>query len=101
VLRVRLRSDEWHPNGLDNVYLRAADAAVLRIATWRELPLAARYLNVVYPLHTGWLPGSPGAAAAIGTRLLWTLGALSLAWLALSGAVQRWRGQPGQGRAQR
>jgi uncharacterized iron-regulated membrane protein len=89
VVRVRLRGDEWHPNGLDNVYLRAADASVLRIARWREQPLAMRYLDVVYPLHTGSLPGHPGTAATIAARLLWTLFALSLGWLAVSGAVQR------------
>jgi len=91
VLRVRLRSDEWHPNGLNQVYLRASDATLLRATTWRELPLAARYPNVIYPLHIGWLPGSNSAAAALAMRLLWTGFALSLAWLALSGAVQRWR----------
>lgn len=91
VVRVRLRNDEWHPNGLDNVYLRAADAAVLRTVRWREQPLAVRYLDVVYPFHTASLPGRPGNAVVIGMRVLWTLLALSLAWLALSGAVQRWR----------
>lgn len=91
IVRVRLRSDEWHPNGLNNVYLRADDATVLRTTTWRELPLAARYLNVVYPLHTGWLPGPAGVAAAVAVRVLWTLFALALLWMALSGSVQRWR----------
>ena len=91
VVRVRLRGDEWHPNGLDNVYLDAADAAVVRVVRWRDQPLAVRYLNVVYPFHTASLPGRPGQAMAIIMRVLWTLLALSLAWLALSGTVQRWR----------
>lgn len=91
VVRVRLRSDEWHPNGLDNVYLHAADATLVRAVRWRELPLAARYLNLVYPLHTGWLPREAGVAAGLAWRGLWTAVALSMVWLALSGSVQRWR----------
>ena len=91
MVRVRMRSDEWHPLGLDNVYLSAADASVLRIVRSTEQPLSVRYVNVVYPLHTAWLPGSPGVAAALVGRVLWTLLALSLVGLALSGAVQRFR----------
>lgn len=96
VVRVRLRSDEWHPNGLNYVYLRADNASLLRTTTWRELPLAARYPNVIYPLHIGWLPGSSSAPAAVAMRVLWTSFALSLAWLALSGALQRWRSNAGR-----
>jgi hypothetical protein len=91
VMRVRMRSDEWHPIGLDYVHLSAADASVLRIVRSTEQPLTVRYLNVVYPLHTAWLPGSPGLATALVTRGLWTLLALALVGLALSGAVQRFR----------
>ena len=91
VVRVRMRSDEWHPIGLDYVHLSAADASVLRIVRSTEQPLTVRYLNVVYPLHIGWLPGSPGLAAALLARGLWTLLAMALAGLALSGAVQRFR----------
>ena len=91
VVRVRMRGDEWHPLGLDNVYVSTAGATVQRIVRSTEQPLSVRYLNVVYPLHIGWLPGSPGLAAALGVRVLWTLLALSLAGLALSGAVQRFR----------
>jgi hypothetical protein len=50
-----------------------------------------RYLNVVYPLHLGWLPGKPSLAATLVVRVLWTLLALALAGLAVSGAVQRFR----------
>lgn len=91
VLRVRLRVNEWNPFGFHSVYLREADASVLRIVRASEQPLTVRYLNVVYPLHTGWLPGNQGIAAAVMARGLWTLFALSLAALSLSGAVQRFR----------
>jgi len=93
VVRVRMRGDEWHPLGLDNVYVSTAGATVQRIVRSTEQPLTVRYLNVVYPLHIGSLPGSPGLAAALVWRGLWTLLALSLAALALSGAVQRFRTQ--------
>jgi hypothetical protein len=91
VMRVRMRGDEWHPLGLDNVYVSAANASVQRIVRSSEQPLSVRYLNVVYPLHLGWLPGSPSLAAALMVRGLWTLLALALAGLALSGAVQRYQ----------
>ena len=91
VVRVRMRGDEWHPLGLDNVYVSTAGSTVQRIVRSTEQPLSVRYLNVVYPLHTAWLPGSPGVAAALVARGLWTLLALSLAALALSGAVQRFQ----------
>jgi hypothetical protein len=90
-VRVRMRGDEWHPLGLENVYVSTAGASVQRIVRSTEQPLSVRYLNVVYPLHIGWLPGSPGLAASLMVRALWTLIALSLAGLALSGAVQRFR----------
>ena len=93
VLRVRLRGDEWHPIGLNYVYLSAADASVLRVVRSSDQPLTVRYLGIVYPLHAGWLPGSPGIAAALAARGLWTLFALSLAALAISGAVQRFKGK--------
>ena len=91
VVRVRMRGDEWHPLGLDNVYVSTAGATVQRIVRAAEQPLSVRYLNVVYPLHIGSLPGNPGLAAALVVRGLWTLLALSLAALALSGAVQRFQ----------
>jgi len=91
VLRVRLRGDEWHPIGLNYVYLSAADSSVLRVVRSSDQPLTVRYLGVVYPLHAGWLPGSPGIAAALAARGLWTLFALSLAALAISGAAQRFK----------
>jgi len=90
-VRVRMRGDEWHPIGLNNVFVSAADASVLRIVRSSEQPLTVSYLNVVYPLHIGTLPGSPGLAATLMTRVLWTLLALALAGLAVSGAVQRFR----------
>src|SRR5436190_2383782 len=76
VVRVRMRGDEWHPLGLDNVYVSTAGATVQRIVRAAEQPLSVRYLNVVYPLHIGSLPGSPGLAAFV-WRVLWTLLALS------------------------
>ncbi|MEO8060849.1 MAG: PepSY-associated TM helix domain-containing protein [Burkholderiales bacterium] len=91
VVRVRMRGDEWHPLGLDNVFVSTAGATVQRIVRAAEQPLSVRYLNVVYPLHLGSLPGKPGLAAALVARGLWTLLALSLATLALSGLVQRFR----------
>lgn len=94
VVRVRLRAaDEWHPIGLNYVYLRADDASVLRIVRSSDQPITVRYLGVVYPLHAGWLPGSPGVAVAFAARVLWTLFALSLAALAVSGAIQRFKGK--------
>ena len=91
VVRVRMRGDEWHPLGLDNVYVSTAGATVQRIVRAAEQPLSVRYLNVVYPLDLGSLPGKPGLAAALVWRVLWTLLALALAGLALTGAVQRFR----------
>jgi len=90
-VRVRMRGDEWHPLGLNNVFVRTADASVQRIVRAAEQPLSVRYLNVVYPLHIGSLPGSPGLAGVLVARSLWTLLALSLAGLAVSGAVQRFQ----------
>jgi hypothetical protein len=58
------------------------------------MPLQTLYLNVVYPLHAGWLPGQAGVAVGIVMRMLWTGVALALAWMALSGAWSRLRGQP-------
>jgi uncharacterized iron-regulated membrane protein len=91
VASVRMRGDEWHPLGLDRVFVNTADGSVKRIVRASEQPLTVRYLNVVYPLHIGWLPGNAGVAAALIARLFWTLLALSLAGLALTGAVQRMR----------
>jgi uncharacterized iron-regulated membrane protein len=91
VMRVRMRGEEWHPLGLDFVFVNAADASVKRIVRAADQPLTLRYLNFVYSLHTAALPGSAGPAATVAMRVLWTLLALSLAGLALSGAVQRFR----------
>ena len=93
VASVRMRGEEWHPLGLDRVFVNvaAADAPVKRIVRASEQPMTVRYLNVIYPLHLGWLPGSPSVAAALAIRVVWTLLALALAGLAVSGAVQRFR----------
>jgi hypothetical protein len=93
VASVRMRGEEWHPLGLDRVFVNVAapDAPVKRIVRASEQPLTVRYLNVVYPLHLGQLPGTPSVAATLAVRVLWTLLALALAGLALSGAVQRFR----------
>lgn len=90
-VRVRMRGDEWHPIGLNNVFVSTADASVLRIVRAAEQPLTVRYLNVVYPLHIGVLPSSLGLAGALLARLLWTLLALAIAGLALTGMMQRFQ----------
>jgi uncharacterized iron-regulated membrane protein len=93
VASVRMRGEEWHPLGLDRVFVNVAapNAPVKRIVRASEQPLTVRYLNVIYPLHIGWLPGTPSVAAALAIRAVWTLLALALAGLAVSGAVQRFR----------
>ncbi len=95
-LRVRMRGDEWHPLGLNNVFVSTADASVQRIMRAADQPLSVRYLNVVYPLHVAALPASMGVAGAIMARVLWTLLALALAGLALTGTVQRFKTQSKQ-----
>jgi hypothetical protein len=90
-IRVRMRGEEWHPIGLNNVFVSTQDASVRRIVRAEEQPLSVRYLNVVYSLHIGAVPASAGPAAALAVRALWTLIALSLVTLAVSGAVQRFR----------
>lgn len=94
VVRLRLRAGEWNPYGLHDVYLDAASAAVLRVVRADEQPPAVRYLDVVYPLHTAWLPGDAGPVATLLLRLLWSAGALGLAALAVSGAAQALRRTP-------
>lgn len=89
VVRVRLRVDEWNPYGMHHVYLRANDAAVLRVVRAREQPASFRWLDVVYPLHAGWLPGHAPPAVGLAMRALWTAAALSLLALAITGVVQR------------
>jgi hypothetical protein len=93
LLKVRMRGEEWHPLGLDFVFVNVAkaDAPVQRIVRANEQPMTLRYLNVIYPLHLGWLPGTPSVTAALAVRVLWTLIALALAGLAITGAVQRFR----------
>lgn len=92
-VRVRMRGDEWHPLGLNNVFVSTADASVARIVRADQQPWSVRYLNIVYPLHVAALPGSMGVAGTILVRMLWTLLALALAGLALTGLVQRFKAQ--------
>lgn len=94
VVRVRLRADEWNPYGMHNVSVHAASARVLNVVRPQDMPLQTLYLNVVFPLHAGWLPGPAGPAAGLLLRVLWTGVALALGWMALSGAWSRLRGQP-------
>jgi uncharacterized iron-regulated membrane protein len=94
VLRVRLRVDEWNPFGLNYVYVGASDARVLRVVRTHEQPLAVRYLNVVYPLHAAWLPGHAGPVVSTVMRGLWTLFALSMIVMTISGAAQALRRNP-------
>ena len=93
VASVRMRGEEWHPLGLDRVFvnLGTAEPKVQRIVRASEQPMTVRYLNVIYPLHLGWLPGHPGLVATLFVRVLWTLLALALAGLAVTGAVQHFR----------
>ena len=88
-----MRGDEWHPLGLNSVFVSTADGSVLRIVRADEQPWSIRYLNIIYPLHLGVLPGSPGLASALFMRMLWTLIALALAGLAMTGMVQRFKTQ--------
>jgi uncharacterized iron-regulated membrane protein len=90
-VRVRMRGDEWHPLGLNNVFVSTADASVARIVRATEQPWSVRYLNIVYPLHVAALPGSMGVAGTLVMRVLWTLLALALAGLALTGTMQRFK----------
>lgn len=90
-VRVRMRGDEWHPLGLNNVFVSTADASVKRIVRADEQPWSVRYLNVVYPLHVAAVPGSMGVAGTLVARVLWTLLALALAGMALTGTMQRFR----------
>lgn len=92
-IRVRMRGDEWHPLGLNNVFVSTADGSVRRIVRADEQPLSVRYLNVVYPLHVAAMPGSMGVAGTVVARVLWTMLALALAGLALTGTVQRFKTQ--------
>jgi uncharacterized iron-regulated membrane protein len=89
--RLRLRSDEWHPNGLNNVYIAEADGRIVQTTPWRDLPLSAIYANWVYPLHIGWLPSGDSRVAAAVMRVVWTGFALSLAWMVFSGLPRRRR----------
>lgn len=95
-VRVRMRGDEWHPLGLNNVFVSTADGSVRRVVRADEQPLSVRYLNVVYPLHVAALPASMGVAGTVVVRVLWTLLALALAGLALTGTVQRFKAQSKQ-----
>lgn len=90
-VRVRMRGDEWHPIGLNNVFVSASDASVLRVVRAAEQPLSVRYLNVVYPLHIGVMPDGAGLPGALVARVLWTLLALALTGLAVTGTVQHFR----------
>ena len=65
VVRVRMRGDERQPPRSGQC-LRPVQPApsMQRIVRAAEQPLSVRYLNVVYPLHLGSLPGKPGSVAA-------------------------------------
>lgn len=92
-VRVRMRGDEWHPLGLNNVFVSTADASVARIVRADQQPWSVRYLNFVYPLHVAALPESMGVTGTVLMRVLWTLLALALTGLALTGIVQRFKTQ--------
>ncbi|HEY0823924.1 MAG TPA: PepSY-associated TM helix domain-containing protein, partial [Ramlibacter sp.] len=81
-VRVRMKlPDEPHPNGLSSVWLHPRSGEVLKVARWDALDAGSRLVNVVYPLHTGALGGTPHLAlnAAAGV-LLAGLGGTGL-WL--------------------
>lgn len=88
-VRVRMRGEEWHPLGLNNVFVSTADTSAVRIVRAEQQPLTVRYLNIVYSLHLGAVPISLGWVGALAARVLWTLLALALAGLALTGVMQR------------
>jgi hypothetical protein len=90
-MRVRMRGDEWHPLGLNNVFVSTVDASVLRMVRAAEQPLSVRYLNVVYPLHIAAMPDGAGLPGALLARVVWTLLALALTTLAVTGTVQHFR----------
>lgn len=90
-VKVRMRGDEWHPLGLNFVFVSTADASVRRIVRAAEQPLSMRYLNVVYSLHVAALPGSMGVAGTLVMRMLWTLLALAIVGMALTGTINRFK----------
>lgn len=95
LLRLRLRGEEWHPYGLSQVYVAEQGGAVLAVRDARQLPLAERYVNVIFSLHSGALPPGCGSALAVLMRLAWTALALALAAMLLTGLPWRRRRQLG------
>lgn len=85
LLRLRLRSDEWHPYGLSQVFVAERGGAVLAVRDARQLPLVERYVNVIFSLHSGASPAWGGPALAVLMRLAWTLLALTLSAMLLTG----------------
>lgn len=85
---VRMRTPpEWHPNGRSFVYVRPADAAVLRVDDAREAPWGMQVLQTFYPLHIGAVGGLVG-------QWLYVLLGLAPAVLSVTGTIiwyQRWR----------
>jgi uncharacterized iron-regulated membrane protein len=94
LLRLRLRGDEWHPYGLSQIYVAEQGGAVLAVRDGRQLPLAERYVNVIFSLHAGAVPPGSSAAFALLIRLAWTALALALAALLLTGLPWRQRKRP-------
>ncbi len=80
--RVRLRlPDDPHPNGLSSVWIDPRNGAVLRVDRWNELDTGARWVAVIYPLHTGVLGGGwLQPVAFVSGTTLFLLGASGL-WL--------------------
>jgi uncharacterized iron-regulated membrane protein len=94
LLRLRLRGEEWHPYGLSQVYVAEQGGAVLAVRDGRQLPLAERYVNVIFSLHAGAVPAGGGPALAVLMRLAWSALAAALAVLLLTGLPWRRRRQP-------
>lgn len=94
LLRLRLRGEEWHPYGLSQVFVAEQGGAVLAVRDGRQLPLAERYVNVIFSLHAGAVPPGGSLAIAVLMRLAWTALALALAALLLTGLPWRQRKRP-------
>jgi uncharacterized iron-regulated membrane protein len=85
-IRMR-RPQEWHPNGRTTLTLSPADGAVLLARDAPAAPLAVRARNLLYPLHSARLAGSPLATPL---RIVMTLAGLGLALLGSLAVMSFW-----------
>ncbi|MDQ1557260.1 MAG: hypothetical protein QOD32_320 [Pyrinomonadaceae bacterium] len=82
VVRKRLPG-EWHPNGRSAVYLDQYSGAPLQVQNALAAPAGTRLANLLYPLHTGRLAGTP-------TRVVHVLVGLAPLFLFSTGLLM-WR----------